>query len=93
MADFLIGDVKQVRELDHDNLVNAHLNDGWALLLVRQGSNVGHSPVSGELETYTLTSYVVGWRGEAEAKSLADYEEQMRAASRVDTPDDTFPHF
>jgi hypothetical protein len=43
VAEFVIGDVKAVRELTHERLVNAHLAEGWVLLLVREGSNVGHS--------------------------------------------------
>ena len=29
MADFLIGDVKQVRELTQQSMVNSHLKGGW----------------------------------------------------------------
>jgi hypothetical protein len=73
MADFLIGDVKQVRELQQDRLVNAHLDDGWVLLLVRAGTDVDHSPVTGQLETYAVTAYVLGWTGTDMPKPYDSY--------------------
>lgn len=77
MAEFVIGDVKAVRELTHERLVNAHLAEGWVLLLVREGSNVGHSPVSGDLETYSETFYTLGWVGESEPKSEEEHQELL----------------
>jgi hypothetical protein len=79
LADFKIGDMKAVRELTHDRLVNVHLADGWVLLLVREGSDVGHSPVNGELETYSLTSYTLGWKGEGEPKSEDELSDLLKA--------------
>lgn len=79
MADFLIGDVKQVRELDQDDIVNAHLADGWVLLLVRAGTDMGHNPVSGEFETYGVTAYVIGWTEIDAPKSESAYKDQLAA--------------
>lgn len=84
MAEFSICDVKQVRELDRDSLVNAHLADGWILLLVRIGTDVGHSPVTGELETYSITAYVLGWTGADTPKSQEAYQDKPAK------PDDLF---
>ena len=77
VAEFVIGDVKAVRELAHERLVNAHLAEGWVLLLIREGSNVGHSPVSGDLETYSETSYTLGWVGESEPKSEQEHQDLL----------------
>ncbi|MCK0550820.1 hypothetical protein [Pseudomonas syringae] len=78
MPDFVIGDFKQVRELDHDALVNAHLADGWVLLLVRPGVDVGNDPVTGNLQSFPVTVYVIGFRGEGGPKMLSQYQSQVR---------------
>lgn len=77
--------MKAVRELTHEGLVNAHLAEGWVLLLVREGSNVGHSPVSGDLETYSETSYtlVLGWVGESEPKSEQKHQDLLNPKSNL----------
>jgi hypothetical protein len=68
MTDFLIGDVKKVRELNREELVNRHLADGWVLLLVRQGQESGHNPETGQWQTEPTTVYVIGWISEEEPK-------------------------
>ena len=64
MAEFLIGDVKQVRELFDSNKVNKHLNDGWVLL-----SNATGTDESG----YPICRYALGWLGEASPKEEYQY--------------------
>ncbi|WP_046270891.1 hypothetical protein [Pseudomonas syringae] len=76
MAEFLIGDVKQVRELEIDREVNLHLGDGWVLLLVRPGVIHDRNPETGKWENLPNTSYVVGWLGSEEPKTISQYDEE-----------------
>lgn len=57
MADFLIGDVKKVRELFDAHKVNKHLKGGWVLLSQATGKDE---------QGYPLTQYVVGWLADEE---------------------------
>ncbi|MDU8417487.1 hypothetical protein RYA60_04350 [Pseudomonas syringae] len=76
MAEFLIGDVRQVRELETEREVNLHLRDGWVLLLVRPGVIHDRNPETGVWENLPNTSYVVGWTGEDEPKNVGQYDEE-----------------
>ncbi|PBP91062.1 hypothetical protein CCL09_05830 [Pseudomonas congelans] len=60
MAEFLIGDVRQVRELEIEREVNLHSRDGWVLLLVRHGVIHNRNPETDVWENLPNTSYVVG---------------------------------
>lgn len=82
MADFVIGDVRQVREFSWVDMANIHLADGWVLLLVRDGQETDHNPVTGDLETVPTTVYVIGWIGEDQPKNRNIYEEELREATR-----------
>ncbi|RXT91183.1 hypothetical protein B1F69_14695 [Pseudomonas syringae] len=87
MADFLIGDVKQVRELVTDREVNRHLKDGWVLLLVRAGLAHDRNPETGEWESLPTTSYVIGWLGEGEPKTTDQYEAERPTLGQFDEGD------
>lgn len=64
MADFLIGDVKQVRELTQQRMVNSHLKGGRVVL---------SAATAASLEMDGLVSrYILGWLGDGEL--LKDYE-------------------
>lgn len=65
MADFLIGDVRLVRELNQEYKVNKHIADGWVLLsAVAAGSRESDGPVS---------RYILGWLEQAEPKAEYQY--------------------
>lgn len=64
MADFLIGDVKQVRELTQQSMVNSHIKAGWVLL-----SAV--SAASQEMDG-AVSRYILGWLSDDEP--LPDYK-------------------
>ena len=64
MAEVLISDVKQVRELTQQSMVNRHLKGGWVLLsAVTAASQELDGPAS---------RYILGWLGENEP--LPDYK-------------------
>ncbi|ALN18479.1 hypothetical protein [Ectopseudomonas mendocina] len=63
MADFLIGDVKKVRELFEADKVNKHLKGGWVLLSQATGKDE---------QGYPLAKYVLGWL--SEEAPLHEYE-------------------
>ncbi|WP_122581194.1 hypothetical protein [Pseudomonas viridiflava] len=87
MADFLIGDVKQVRELVNEREVNEHLRDDWVLLLVRAGVDHDRNPETGEWENLPNTSYVLGWLGEGEPKTIEQYEDERLMGRQPDAGD------
>ena len=58
MPDFLIGDVKQVRELNQVSTVNKHLKGGWVVLsTVAAASRESDGAVS---------RYILGWLSDEE---------------------------
>lgn len=65
MADFVIGDVRIVRELYNEGKVNRHLKDGWVLL-----SAV--SAASRESDGL-VTRYILGWLEDDEPKPEHKY--------------------
>ncbi|ELO1028200.1 TPA: hypothetical protein L4847_007045 [Pseudomonas aeruginosa] len=52
MADFVISDVKKVREVFDWVRVNEHLARGWVLLSIAEGQDDQKSPV---------VRYILGW--------------------------------
>ncbi|HGM7234400.1 hypothetical protein MN180_32305 (plasmid) [Pseudomonas aeruginosa] len=52
MADFVINDVKKVREVFDWVRVNEHLARGWVLLSIAEGQDDQKSPV---------VRYILGW--------------------------------
>lgn len=52
MADFVISDVKKVREVFDWVRVNEHLARGWVLLSIAEGQDDQESPV---------VRYILGW--------------------------------
>ena len=64
MADFLIGDVKQVRELTQQMMVTKHLKAGWVLLSAATAA-------SQEMDGL-VSRYILGWLGDDEP--LPDYK-------------------
>jgi len=65
MADFLIGDVRLVRELNQEHKVNKHIADGWVLIsAVTASSRESDGPVS---------RYILGWLEQAEPKAEHQY--------------------
>ena len=53
MAEFLISDVKKVRELNQAHVVNKHVEGGWVVLsVVTAASRESDGPVS---------RYILGW--------------------------------
>ncbi|KPB29045.1 MULTISPECIES: hypothetical protein [Pseudomonas syringae group genomosp. 2] len=76
MADFFISNVKQVRELELEHEVNRHLQDGWVLLLVRPGVSHERNLETGLWESLPSTEYVLGWIGETEPKTIAQYDQE-----------------
>jgi hypothetical protein len=87
MAGFVIGDVKQVRELTWGLLVNSHLADGWVLLLVRAGQELDRNFDTGEEEKVTTTVYVIGWIGDDEPKSELFYQQELREKPSLNEAD------
>lgn len=65
MADFVIGDVKLVRELNIESKVNLHLKDGWILLNVQSAPSRESDGV--------VTRYILGWLDEEEPKPEYKY--------------------
>lgn len=87
MAEFVIGDVKQVREFTWPQLVNSHLADGWGLLLVRAGQEIDRNFDTGKEENVATTVFVIGWIGDNEPKSELLYRDELRAEPPVDEAD------
>lgn len=77
MSDFLIGDVKQVRELNIEREVNMHLADGWVLLLVRPGVDHDRNPETGDWENLPNTTYIIGWLSDGAPKSIDEYDREI----------------
>lgn len=86
MAEFVIGDVRKVREFTCKDVVNLHLVDGWVLLLVRQGQETHRNYETDQWESVPSTVYVIGWISEDEAKSTEFYKDELRSGS-VDASD------
>lgn len=64
MAEFLISDVKQVRELTQERMVSKHIKGGWVLLSAVAAA-------SREADG-TVSRYIMGWLGDDEP--LPDYK-------------------
>ncbi len=64
MADFLIGEVKQLRELNQVNLANKHLKAGWVLLSAATAAS--------RESDGTVSRYILGWLGDDEP--LQEYQ-------------------
>lgn len=69
MTGFVIGNVRQVREITAANQVNLHLSKGWVLLLVRTGQETDYNYETGKPETLPTTVYVIGWANEGEPEN------------------------
>ncbi|WP_346395409.1 hypothetical protein [Pseudomonas syringae] len=76
MAEFLIGDVRQVARAGDRARIDLHLRDGWVLLMVRPGVIHDRNPETGVWENLPNTSYVVDWTGEDESKNVGQYDEE-----------------
>lgn len=80
MAEFVIGDVRRVREFTSKDMVNLHLVDGWVLLLVRVGQELDRNFDTGNEETVATTVYVIGWIGNEEPPNTQFYQDELRTA-------------
>lgn len=87
MKDLMVSNVKQVRELTWQKLVNSHLADGWLLLLVRIGQSLDRNFDTGMEENVVTTVYVIGWIGDDEPKSEDFYQEELRERSSLNEAD------
>ncbi|KPX96059.1 Uncharacterized protein ALO63_02484 [Pseudomonas amygdali pv. mori] len=80
MTDVFMVEVKRVRELTEDRIVNQHLADGWVLLLVRSGQDMGQNPETGQWELSPCTSYTLAWRSTQAPKTLDQYSAERESA-------------